>query len=159
MRTYVTSWRHSTTPRRQTDRRTDGRDLCATCDDRLAAPYAVSGQLSSNPLAQPPAPGQPARALLYKRRRVKCHICVLYCISMTGLSMHSHIARIRNRISCSMSNRRRHSQLKYIQRVSLRRVLWPVYECALEAVPSIGGYRKYEVFRLEQVFKRFRLEM
>lgn len=94
---------------------------------------AVSGQLSSNPLAQPPEPDQPARALLYKRRRVKCHIYVLYCISMTGLSMHSHIARIRNRISCSMSDRRRRSQLEYIQRVSLRRVLWPVYYCTLEA--------------------------
>lgn len=42
VRTYVTSWRHSTTSHRQIDRRTDGRDLCATCDDRLAAPYRGS---------------------------------------------------------------------------------------------------------------------
>lgn len=42
VRTYVTSWRHSTTSHRQIDRRTDGRDLRATCDDRLAAPYRGS---------------------------------------------------------------------------------------------------------------------
>lgn len=77
VRTYVTSWRHSTTSHRQTDRQTD-RWSWLMRDLWRPTRRAVSGQLSSNPLAQPPAPGQPARALLYKRRRVKCHIYVLY---------------------------------------------------------------------------------